>query len=123
MNNQKKDRADIGGRLRAARLRAHISVQEAAKAAAVQPVALEKWEKGGALPSLIEFRDLLPVYGVMACQVLFDDNPLELSPEHAAELTRAARSFSPGLRARVDYMLALVARGKEPEWDAVAPSN
>lgn len=123
METQKKDKAAIGRRLREIRERAHITVEEAAKAAAVQPVAVEKWEKGGALPSLLEFRALLQLYGVMACAILFQDNPIELSKEHAAELTKAAAHFSPGLRARVDYLLALVARGREPEWDVILPGD
>lgn len=116
MSNQKIEKARIGERLREARERAHITIDEAAQAAGVQPLAVEKWERGASLPTLVQFRDLLPLYGVMACQVLFEDNPMELTPEQSGELLRAARDFSPGLRSRLDVLLATFARGKEPVW-------
>jgi transcriptional regulator with XRE-family HTH domain len=123
MDNQKQEKAAIGKRLRAIRQRAHISVEEAAQAATVQPLAVQKWEKGTALPSLLEFRALLQLYGVMACEVLFETSPIELSAEHVSELSKAAANFTPGLRARVDYLLAIFARGKEPEWNVVLPGE
>jgi transcriptional regulator with XRE-family HTH domain len=110
----------IGARLRTVRLRAHFSVEEAAAAAGVQPLAIEKWERGGALPPLIEFRALLPLYGVTACEVLFDSSPLKFSQAEAAELRKAATSLSPALRARVDSVLGLLAQGTEPTWRMVA---
>lgn len=121
MDSQKKEKTEIGRRLRTVRERAHISLEEAAAAAQVQPLAVKKWERGAALPSLIEFRLLLQLYGVMACEILFHDNPIELTPEHVAELSKAAASFTPGLRARVDFLLTLVARGKEPAWTVTSP--
>lgn len=123
MSNQKMEKALLGERLRAVRERAHVGIDEAAQAAGVQPLAIEKWERGSSLPSLIEFRALLPLYGVTACEVLYEDNPIELSPEQFAELSRAARTFSPGLRARVDVLLAMYARGKEPVWKVSAGSE
>jgi transcriptional regulator with XRE-family HTH domain len=119
MNSQRVERAQIGGRLRDARCRARVSVEDAAKAANVQPLAVKKWEKGGSLPSLLEFRELLPLYGVMACQVLFEDSPIELSREQAAELARAP--LSPALRLKVDVLLAMLARAREPVWKAELP--
>lgn len=117
----KQDKERIGRRLREVRERAHIPVVEAAETAGVQPLAVEKWERGTSLPSLLEFRALLGLYGVMACEVLYDSNPIELAPEQAAELSRAARHFSPGLRTRVDFLLATLARGKEPVWKVNQP--
>lgn len=116
MFDQRAEKARLGARLRAARERAHVTVEEAASAANVQPLAVERWEKGRALPSLVEFRELLPLYGVMACEILFDANPWELTADHMAELGRAAKGFSPSLRARVDCLLAMVAQAKEPVW-------
>lgn len=120
MNNSKIGRALIGRRLRIARERAHISVEDAARELQVQPLAIERWERGAALPSLVEFAAVLGLYGVMACEVLFDENPMELGPEEAAELAREAKRFSPRLRVRVDCLLAMLARGREPEWRKVA---
>jgi transcriptional regulator with XRE-family HTH domain len=107
---------DLAVRLKAARERAHISVEDAASAAGVQPIAIRRWERGSTLPSLLEFRLLLQAYGVMACDVLFDDSPWALSPSQAAELSHAARNFSPSLRVRMDLLLTMHARGVEPEW-------
>jgi transcriptional regulator with XRE-family HTH domain len=107
---------DLAARLKAARERAHISVDDAASAAGVQPIAIRRWEKGTALPSLLEFRQLLQAYGVMACDVLFDENPLTLTPSQAAELSQAARHFSPSLRLRMDLLLTMHGRGVEPVW-------
>lgn len=112
----KQDKMQIGRRLRGARERAHIHVNEAARAAGVQPLAVEKWERGTAMPTLLELRALLELYGVMACEILFDSNPIELSADQATELSRAAKDFSPGLRARVDLLLAMLSAGKEPVW-------
>jgi transcriptional regulator with XRE-family HTH domain len=118
MSKQLKEQ--IGERLRAVRERAHISIQESAKAAGVQPLAVEKWERGSSLPPLLEFRALLPLYGVMACELLFDSNPLTFSQEEAVELRQAAKALSPALRARVDCLLAVMAQGTEPAWKNVA---
>jgi transcriptional regulator with XRE-family HTH domain len=117
-SNNRTERALVGRRLQAARKRAHISVEEAAKALGVQPVAIDRWERGASLPSLIEFKAVLQLYGVMACEVLFEANPFELSPEHASELAQRAKAFSPGLRSRIDFLLAFFARGREPVWKA-----
>jgi transcriptional regulator with XRE-family HTH domain len=110
------ERALIGARLKDLRERAHIGIADAAKAAEVQPVAVEKWERGAALPSVLELRELVQCYGVMPCEVLFERNPWELDSEAAGELARAARNFSPSLRAKIDCLLAMMARGKEPAW-------
>lgn len=116
MHIQKQERVKIGERLQAVRERAHLSVEDAAEAAGVLPLAVKKWERGAALPSLIEFRQLLPLYGVMACELLFDMNPWTLTPEQAGELARASKSFSPELRTKVDTLLAMMAHAKEPVW-------
>lgn len=113
---QRQVRAEIGARMRSIRKRAHITVEEAAEAAGVQPLAVEKWERGASLPSLIELRELLPLYGVMACEVLYASNPLTFSPEESAELRAAAQVLSPALRARVDCLLAMMVKGTEPVW-------
>jgi hypothetical protein len=59
----------------------------------------------------------------MACEILFETSPIALTAGHVTELSRAAASFSPGLRARVDYLLAIFAQGKEPEWNVVLPGE
>lgn len=115
-DNMKSERIRIGLRLRSSRERAHITVEEAAAALEVQPLAIERWERGAALPTLLELRRILAHYGVMACTILFEVNPWELPQDEAAELARAAKNFSPGLKARVDVLLAMMARGREPQW-------
>lgn len=114
MNNQRAERVAVGRRLRGARESAHLSVEDAAQASGVQALAIDKWERGAALPNLLQLRALIELYGVMACQVLYDNNPWVLPAELAAELGRAARSFSPALRTRVDVYLATHSRGVEP---------
>jgi transcriptional regulator with XRE-family HTH domain len=107
---------EIGARLKAARLTAHISVEDAAAEAGVQPIAILRWEKGSALPNLVQFRTLLGTYGVMACDVLYADNPWRLGRAEAAELSRAAEGFSPALRARMQLLLAMHSTAIEPVW-------
>jgi transcriptional regulator with XRE-family HTH domain len=116
MSIHKGEKVRIAQRLKAARERAHLEVEDAAAAVGVLPLAIAKWERGVTLPSLLEFRQLLPVYGVMACEVLFDRNPWALSQEQAAELARAAKGFTPELRVKVDTLLAMIAQAKEPAW-------
>lgn len=116
MENQRAEKANIGRRLRAIRERAHFTIAEAAKAAGVQPLAVQKWERGTALPSIIELRELMTLYGVMAYDILYDISPLEIGPEQVRELVQASKSFSPSLRARIDFILAMFSRGKEPTW-------
>lgn len=116
MSNQKSERAKVGARLRAARERAHVTVEDAAASAEVQPLAIQKWERGTSLPSLLELRALLQTYGCMACDILFDMNPWTITSEQGAELIRASRDLSPGLRAKVDLLLAMHGRGVEPIW-------
>lgn len=119
-SSNRVERALIGKRLQEARERAHISVSGAAESLGVQPLAVERWEKGVAMPSLLDLKGVLRLYGVMACDILFEVNPYELGPEEAAELSRHARSFSPALRAKVDCFVAMFARGTEPVWRKVA---
>jgi transcriptional regulator with XRE-family HTH domain len=107
---------ELAARLKRARLNAHISVEDAALAADVQPLAIRRWEKAAAMPTLVQFRQLLEVYGVTACDVLYADNPWRFGPAEAAELAQAARLFSPRLRARVDLLLAMHSAGVEPIW-------
>jgi transcriptional regulator with XRE-family HTH domain len=118
----KGERAAIGVRLQSARERANLSIEDAAKAAEVQPLAVVKWERGAALPSLLELRALLELYGVMACGILFEHNPWELQQDEMAELIRAGKDFSPSLRAKVDCLVAMLGKGKEPVWREGPPT-
>lgn len=119
-NSAKSEKSLIGKRLQQVRERAHISVVDAAASLEVQPLAVERWERGAAMPSLVEFKRVLELYGVMACEVLFEINPLELPPDQAAELSQRAQEFTPGLRSRIDCFLAMFSRGKEPVWRKAA---
>lgn len=116
MKNTKSERLEIGRRLRAARERAHISIEDAAQEFRVQPLAVERWERGAGLPSLLEMRSVLELYGVMGYDILLETNPMELSPDQASELTRASRGFSTGLQVKVNALLAIMAKGCEPAW-------
>lgn len=115
MERTRKEKAMIGARLREARERAKVTKEEAAEAASVQTAAVTAWERGTALPTLIQFKGLLPLYGVMSYQVLFGCMPLELLPEEAMELARAARTLTPRLRVKMDTLLAILARAKDDE--------
>lgn len=118
MAQRKQDKAVIAARLRCVRERAHITIEDAAEAIKVQPLAVEKWERGSSLPSLLEFRALMELYGIMPALVLYGAHPLDLSAEQCAELLRHAKQFSPGLQAKVHLLLAIVGPGKEPAWSA-----
>lgn len=118
--NSRVERVTIGRRLKGVRERAHIGIADAAASLGVQPLAIERWERGAALPSLVEFKAVLELYGVAACDVLFESNPYTLSAEEASELSQHAKGFSATLRVRVDCLLAMLARGKEPVWRKVA---
>lgn len=119
-SNERIERMEIGRRLREARERAHISAADASERLGVQPLAVDRWERGAAMPSLIDFKGVLQLYGVMACDILFDVNPYELAPSHVAELTRHAKNFTPSLQARMDTFMAMFAKGKEPEFRKAA---
>lgn len=116
MSKQRLEKVKLGARLRAARERAHVSVLDAATSAEVQPLALEKWERGTSLPSLLELRSLLETYGCMACDILFDENPWTMTAEQGIELSKVSRGLSPGLRAKVEVFLVMHAKGVEPVW-------
>lgn len=118
MFDHKTEKARIGARLRVVRERAHITVEDAASAAGVQPLAVTKWERGAAQPSLVELRALMEAYGCMACDILYEENPWRLTTEESAELGRAVRGSSQRLRARVDLFLTMHTKGVEPVWKA-----
>lgn len=111
MQQVKQERALIGRRLRDARERAGISREEAAEVAEVQTTAIDAWERGRSAPSLVQFRELCGLYGVLACHILLGVSPYGLSQEDAKELALAARAFSPGLQAKVGLLLALATVG------------
>lgn len=116
----RQEMREIGRRLRAVRERARITVADAAQAVGVQPLAVEKWERGRTMPTLLELRRLLPVYGVTAAEVLYDRNPMTFTAEETADLSRAATALNPALRARVDTMLAVMGQAVEPAWKNAA---
>lgn len=120
MSNNRAERVLIGRRLQEARVTAHISVADAAESLGVQPLAIERWERGAAMPSLIDFKRVLELYGVMPADVLFGASQYELPPHLASELAQHAKGFSSGLRSRIDCFLALFARGKEPVFKKAA---
>lgn len=121
-NNLKSQRALIGSRLRKARLRCSATVEEAAKAAGVQPLAVQRWEKGQALPCLVRFRDLLALYGVIPVEILFEENPYRLTRGQVTELLSLTRSCSPALRARIELWVTAVVEPQTGRADEGASS-
>jgi transcriptional regulator with XRE-family HTH domain len=103
----KFERALIGRRLRVARERAGASIEDAAAAAYVQPVAIKAWERGKSMPCPVQFRLLLGFYGVGASTVLFDKTPYELSRAESAELLALSDGCTPALRSRLELYVAL----------------
>jgi transcriptional regulator with XRE-family HTH domain len=120
MPHRKQEKERLAQRLKQARERAHVSLEDAAEAASVQPLAVEKWESGKSLPGLLEFRSLMECYGTMPAYVLYAAHPLELSAEQCAELAKVSKQLSPGLQAKLSVLLAIVGPGKEPVWKGVA---
>jgi transcriptional regulator with XRE-family HTH domain len=109
MQEMKRQRVLIGARLQQARLRSGFTIEEAAAAADVEPLAVEAWERGRAMPCLVQLRELLQLYCVMACEILYETNPFAISREEAAELTRVSRSCSPAVQSKVDLLLTVMA--------------
>lgn len=110
MKRQRQQQADIGAHLRATRERLRITKEEAAAATGAQVAAVSAWERGTASPTLVQLRGLLECYGVSCHQLLFGRAALTMSDQEASELVRAARDFSPGLRAKVDVFLTLISK-------------
>lgn len=104
----RRDKAIIGARLREARETAMISKEDAAESANVQVSAITAWERGTAMPNLVQVRGLLACYGLSGFKLLFGANPVELSKEEALEL--ASAKFSPSLRMKMDVVIALTRR-------------
>lgn len=115
MEESKREKALIGARLRSARLSAQVSKEEAAAAAGAQISAVDAWERGSCLPTLTQFRGLLTCYGELAHRILFGSHPLSMSTAEVRELALAAKSFSPGLRAKMELMVSLLARSSTGE--------
>ena len=106
----REEPAALGKRLKVARNRAGVTQEEAAHVAGVTRCTISNWESGRHLPSLLQFRALVGMYGGTGYQILFGSNPFELTRDEAKELSQAAREFSPALRSRVDMLLALLSQ-------------
>lgn len=104
----KRDKAIIGARLREAREMAKVTKEDAAEAAGVQTAAITAWERGTALPNLVQVRGLLTSYGMSGFKLLFGSCPIELTQDEARELANVA--LSPRLRVKMDVVLALTRR-------------
>lgn len=99
--------AAIGGRLKEARLAAGATQREAAAATGVTRATISNWEAGRNLPNLIQFRQLLSLYGVTGHMALFGHHPMALTSDEVRELTAAARAFSLSLRRKTRLFLVL----------------
>jgi transcriptional regulator with XRE-family HTH domain len=114
MDHEEKLR--FAGRLRDCRVWAGCSEEESAAAAGVPRSAYRAWERGTTMPSLFQFRDLMSRFGTNGYQVLHGSYPFQFTKAEARELQLAAKSFSPGLRSRVDILMALLAEpGQDPQ--------
>lgn len=103
----------LGARLELARRKAGASQEEAAEAADVDPIAVESWESGRAMPSLIQFRQLVSHYGVLPGMVLFGGIPVQITRSEATEMRIAVEGCSSSVRAKVDCVLAMFAEPSE----------
>ena len=64
-------RRAIGVRLRDARLAANLKQEQVATDFLRTRQAISSWESGRTLPTLLEFRNLLTLYGVSSDKILF----------------------------------------------------
>jgi transcriptional regulator with XRE-family HTH domain len=112
----------LAGRLQDARLRAGCDESEAATAAGVPIAAYRAWERGTTLPSLFQLRDLMAHFGAIEYEVLHGSLPLRFSKAESRELQMAAQLFSPGLRSRIDLVLAIFAEPSEAQPGGRAPT-
>lgn len=104
------EKAQIGARLRSARIRAHVTQEDAAQAAGVNRTTLGNWEAGRHMPCLVQFRDLMERYGESPYRVLFGRSMFGFSDEDIAEISRESRRFSPSLQRRIELMIAVQVR-------------
>lgn len=122
-NELKLERALIGRRLRQARLRSNSTIEEAAVANGVQPLAVKRWETGKAMPCLVQFRTLLGLYGTVPCDLLFESNPFRLTRGQAAELLGLSRACSPQLRGWIEFLVSSIGEptAGRPAGESTAP--
>lgn len=77
MKNQTK--AEIGARLRAARVAAKMTQEDVAADFRCSRQAISSWENGHTMPSVPEFRDLATLYGVSSDILLYGGSADEIS--------------------------------------------
>lgn len=102
----------MGARLREARESAGITKEHAAESAGAQVSAVTAWERGTALPTLVQVKGLLACYGMSPHQLLFGSTPVQFTPAEAAHLARASHGFGAKLRVKVDLLLTLIDRAE-----------
>lgn len=104
---QSEEMRQVCARMRDARLAAGITQEEAAKAVGVTRATISNQEAGRSAPSLEQFRKLIAEYGAGAHVVLYGRAPVEFGPEEIAELRAFTMGASPGLRAKLELVIAL----------------
>jgi transcriptional regulator with XRE-family HTH domain len=97
----------IGQRLKAARLRARMTQEQAAEAATVARTTITNWEAGRNLRPLVQFRALMALFGASPYHVLFGESMFKFTKDEYTELQEHAKLFSPSLRRKVELMIAL----------------
>jgi transcriptional regulator with XRE-family HTH domain len=104
--------AEIGRRLKEARLRAGASQADAGEATGVNRATVSNWEAGRNLPSLLQFRVLLTLYLAPSHEILFGHAYFTLTRKDSAELSRAMDGFSDSLRGRMELLLSIAGEHK-----------
>jgi transcriptional regulator with XRE-family HTH domain len=89
---QREKRRSIGERLRDARLFAKLTQQDVATDFLCSRQAVSSWESGKTLPTLVEFRELVTLYGVSSDVILFG---ADVQDECEAVLRKMGQDFAP----------------------------
>lgn len=87
------DRCAIGLRLRRARADARLTQGDVAAEMRISRQAVSAWEVGKAMPTLLEFRAIVELYGASAEHVLFGEG---IADSYAEVVTKAmSADFEP----------------------------
>jgi transcriptional regulator with XRE-family HTH domain len=99
--------AQIGARLRESRVAARLTQEEAGQGVGVSRTTIANWESGRNLPDLVQFADLMALYGESAHKILFGRYRVKFDDKHIAELRRIASQLSPEFQRKLIGLLAM----------------
>jgi transcriptional regulator with XRE-family HTH domain len=101
--------AKIGERLQRARQKAGASQLAVAQALGVTRPTVSNWEAGRNQPSLIQFRELLTMYGASPQMILYGAHRVSFSGADRRELLElAGQHASPRIQAKIDILLGFI---------------